>query len=70
MIPSGIERAIERGYDSACGYHKDGPSPYHAAHPLFAFWWAAVVKKADWRDWDRRRVQKEVLKDTKWRGQE
>ena len=70
MIPHGIERAIERGYDSACNYLKDGPCPYHEQHPLFAFWWSAVVKKSDWRDWDRRRVQKEVLKDTKWRGQE
>jgi hypothetical protein len=70
VIPSGIERAIERGYDSASNYLKDGPSPYNYKHPLFAFWWAAVVLKADCRDYGLCRIKTEVLAKTKWRGRE
>lgn len=70
MIPSGIERAIERGYDSACSYLKEGPSPYDYASPFFPFWWGAVVTKSDIRDMGLPQIKKEVLTRTKWRGRE
>lgn len=69
-MPWGIELAISRGIESARNHRKDGPSPYHERHPLFTFWWTAVVTKSDCRDWSESRIREEVLRRTKWRGGE
>lgn len=64
----GIDRAIQQGIDSARSYRKDGEGPYHDLHPLFMFWFSAVVKKSDCRDWTDSRIRKAVLAEVKWRG--
>lgn len=61
----GIDRAIEQGIDSARFHRKEGQSPYHDNHPLFPFWWTAVVTKSDLRDLSDRQIRERVLKQVK-----
>lgn len=70
MIGWGIERAIQQGIDSARANHKNGEAPYHLRHPLFPFYWTAVVTKSDCRDLDDKRIRQRVLEQCKYRGGE
>ena len=60
-----VKRAILQGIDSARMYRKDGDSPYHHRHPLWPYWWNAVVAKSDCRDLNETTIQREVLKRLK-----
>lgn len=65
----GIERAIQSGIDAARTHKKDdAPEPYRMQHPLFNYWWTALVTAADCRDWPSSRVRDLVLSRVKWRG--
>ncbi|HKY21291.1 MAG TPA: hypothetical protein VJM31_08735 [Vicinamibacterales bacterium] len=55
------ERAIQQGIDSARMYRKDGPFEYPMEHPLFAFWWEAVVLKSDCPDLSDSFIRKDVM---------
>lgn len=64
----GINRAIEQGIDAARFHGKDADSPYHDRHPLFIYWFAAMVTKADCRDLSERRIRERVLSQHKPRN--
>lgn len=55
------ERAIQLGIDSARMYRKDGPTEYPMEHPLFGYWWEAVVLKADRPDLSDSYITRDVM---------
>lgn len=60
-----IDRAIERGIDTARTKGKDGNSEYSEFHPMWRVFWSALVKAADWRDWGREQIRKAVMAEVK-----
>lgn len=57
-----IDRAITNGYDSACAHKKEAPHlAYDYKHPMWRWFWGAVVLKSDIPDYGLERVRKEVI---------
>lgn len=55
-----VDRAINYGYDAACRNRKDADGPYDLRHPMWRYFWEAVVLKSDIPDYGLERVRKEV----------
>jgi len=53
-------RAIQQGIDAARCLRKDAHSPYHDHHPLFRYWWEAVVLKSDAPSLDDTTIQQAI----------
>lgn len=51
-----IRNACIAGYHDGKTKGKDCPDRYHALHPLFRFWWKAVVAAVDTRTWGSEQV--------------
>lgn len=60
-----IHCAINQGIDAARIAGKDADSPYHNCHPMFRYWWEALVMKYDDRDKSESCVRKAVLQRVK-----
>ena len=57
-----VERAIDSGIEAARHAKSDSAeAPYQNSHPMFNYWFSALVTKGNCRDWDDKRIKQHVL---------
>lgn len=61
--PYAVDRAIQQGIDAARVARKDADAPYDDRHPMFRYWWSAVVAKSDCRDLTDARIREHVIRE-------
>ena len=61
-----IQRAINQGIEAArhCK-SEDADGPYHENHPLFRYWFCALVTKQTCRDFPEGRIAQKVMQENR-----